>query len=35
MIGLILATDSKYGMSKMGKIPWNNTLDMKWFKHVT
>lgn len=35
MLGLILATDSNFGMALNGKIPWKNTQDLKWFKHVT
>ena len=32
---VILATDSKYGISKLGNIPWRLKSDMAFFRDVT
>lgn len=32
---LIAATDSSFGLSLGGKLPWKNAADMKWFKDKT
>lgn len=34
-IEAILALDSNFGLSKDGKIPWNNKIDMNFFKDKT
>ena len=35
IIEAILAVDSEFGLSKDGKIPWNNKIDMKFFRDKT
>lgn len=35
MISIIVACDSKYGIGKNGKIPWNYKQDLKFFRDTT
>lgn len=35
MINAIFACDEEWGIGKDGSIPWNNRLDLKWFKEST
>lgn len=35
MIRAIFACDEEWGIGKDGTIPWNNRIDLKWFKEST
>lgn len=35
MFSLIIATDTKGGIGKEGKIPWKEPNDLKWFQNTT
>lgn len=35
MFNLIIATDTKGGIGKEGKIPWREPNDLKWFQNTT